>query len=563
MKQHATRTALTLSLGLFLFTSCQKETPEETPAPPTITFAGGTGERKVKTGGNITLSASVENAVKPLYTWKIGGKIVSAEPAFTFVAERAGEYFAHFRVDAENGSAEGQIKISVTDRLPPQITLNPAAMAWAGVDKVFTAEAENAGNAACVWRLNGDIVSEAATYTFNQTKTGVHLLSLKVTTEDGQDLKVITVTVLPEPRPELFFDDGRYRTPGNAAALRKMTVPAGRSLVLAPVICHIENPATFEWKVNGATQPAAGEYFTFTPTEKGAYRITVTEKSTNATAEVEVTCTDAEGTYRRTGKAGRKAHAALALDYGPAPGQFIDYQTGSTRAKALQDLQQWCDAGAQSYFHIGAYGGYFILGFDHSVSNEPDKADLQIAGNPLGTWCEQGIVWVMQDDNGNGLPDDTWYELRGSETGKPETKQRLAMTYYRPGAPSSSVLWTDNSGRTGSVDWNGHHTQQYYYPMFITEDYYTLTGTCLASTAGIGGGLEVASCYDWGYVDNNSSSADRPASHFRIEDAIQADGSPVTLQYIDFVKVHTAAAGKGAATGEVSTEAFLPVDLNF
>jgi PKD repeat protein len=544
--------------------SCSKK--DDTPPPPdpgvpAITFALGDGEQKVKISESITLTAFVENAERPAYSWKIDGKIVSTETSFTFVAEKLGEYFANFRVDAENGSAEKQLKISVLETLPPQITLGATAIAYIGIEKEFVAEADNADNAVYLWRLDGQIVSETSTYVFNQTALGNYPLTLKVTTADGQDFKTITVTVLPEQFPELFFDDGRYRTVTNAGDLRKMTVPIGKNLVLAPVICNISNATNFVWEVDGAQQSATGEYFNFTPSAEGTYLVSVTEQSTNATTKVQVTCTPPEGTYRRAG--GTKAHATLAVDYGPAPGQFINYQKGSTKAKAMQDLQTWCTNGSASYFMIGAYGGYYMLGFDHSVTNVPGKADLQVSGNAFAGWCEPGIVWVMQDENGNGLADDTWYELKGSETGKPETKQRCAMTYYKPNAPNSNVLWTDNTGRAGSVDWLGAHQQQYYYPMFIAEDYYTLTGTCLSSTAGMSGSIEVSACYEWGYADNISSNDSRLSSQFWLEDAIHLDGSPANLQYIDFIKVHTATTGKGAAVGEISTEPVLPVDLNF
>ncbi|MDR1593368.1 MAG: hypothetical protein LBS43_02630 [Prevotellaceae bacterium] len=528
---------------------------------PVVTFASGDGERRLKTGESITLTAIVENAVQPIYSWTIEGETVSTETSFTFVAGKTGEYFANFRVDATNGSVEKQIKISVLEKVPPQITMESSAIAFSGSAIELIAKANNADGATYVWKLDGKTVSETNTFTFNQTELGEYQLTLTVTNIDGEDTKVITVTVLPEHLPEMFFDDGRYRSVANAAELRKMTVPAGKSLVLAPVICNIRNPAAFVWTVDGVQQSVTGEYFTFEPQAPGTYLISVTEQSAGVTAEVEVTCTPPEGTYRRDG--GTKAHAILAFDYCPAPGQFIDYQIGSTKDEALQDLQTWCNVGAQTYFMIGAFGGYYTVGFDHSVVNVPDKADLQIDGNPFAGWCEPGIVWVMQDNNGNGLPDDTWYELKGSETGKPDTKQRCAVTYYEPKAPNSNVLWTDNAGRTGSIDWLAAHRQQYYYPMFIAGDYYTLVGTCLASTAGMTGQLESSDCYEWGYIDNTSSNDNRPNGQFRIEDAIQADGSPANLQYIDFVKVHTATTGKGAVTGEISTEAMLPVDLGF
>ncbi|MDR1681514.1 MAG: hypothetical protein LBS12_07025 [Prevotellaceae bacterium] len=558
MIKHAIRIALSLPLGLFLLISCEKETPEETPITPTITFASEEGEYKVKIGGNVTLHAVVENAVNPLFSWKIGGKVVSTEVSFTFVADRLGEYFVNFRVDAKNGSDEKQLKVSVLEKLPPKITLPSATIAYRGIAKEFSAEVENADSASWVWRLDGRIVSENPTCTFNENTLGDYALSVKVTTAEGQDLKAVTVTVLPAPLPELYFDDGRYRTVNNTDYLRKMTVPINKSLVLAPVIRNIDHPAAFVWRVDGVPQAATGEYFTFSPAAQGACLITVTEQSTGATAAVEITCTPPEGTYRRTNRDGRKNHATDAFYYIPAPGQYIGTMAGKTITSALKDLQDWCTEGINSMYMIGSFGGYYIVGFDHSVSNEPDKADLQIDGNPLGQgWCESGIVWVMQDENGNGLPDDTWYELKGSETGKPETKQRYALTYYRPRDINASVVaWTDNLGNTGAVTSGA-------YPRIITEDYYTLTGTCLASTA-YEAGFSYSRCYDWGYVDGINSNPMRPLTgHFWIEDAIRQDGSDANLQYIDFVKVHTAINAMTQGVGEISTEAKMPYDLNF
>ncbi|MDR1153853.1 MAG: hypothetical protein LBL04_04010 [Bacteroidales bacterium] len=560
MKTNLLKSVLCLyALAGMLFSCKNEDVPEADPEKPEIEIeftSGSSGEYQVKTGTNITLSVTVTHAINPVYSWKIDGKIVGVEPQFIFVAGKLGEYFVNFRVDAENGSAEKQVKISVFNKLPPQITLESATIAFSGIDRVFVAEVSDAEDAVYVWRLNGKLVSETATYTFNQTVLGDYSLSLKVTTDEGQDMKTVAITVMPEPLPELYFDNGRYRVASNTAERRTMTVPSGKSLVLAPVIRNIDHPTTFVWTVDGVTQTATGEYFTFSPAAQGTCLVTVTEQSTGATGEVEVTCTPPEGAFRRTN--GVKKHATNAFDYIPAPGRYIGSMTGMTIVSALKDLQEWCDAGADGMYMIGAFGGYYIVGFDHSVRNEPDKADLQINGNPLGqNWCESGIVWVMQDENGNGLPDDTWYELKGSETGKPATKQRYACTYYKPKDASSSVVtWTDNTGKSGAVTTGP-------YPRIITEDYYTLTGTCLASTV-LEAGLSYSSCYDWGYVDGINSSPIRPVTgHFWIEDAIQVDGSPASLQYVDFVKVHTAINAMTQNVGEISTEPKMPYDLNF
>lgn len=554
---------LFLSVSLISsFSSCSSDDNNGLTGEPTITF--GMAEYKVKVGKQITLDAKVENAINPIYSWKVAGKIVSTDPTFTFSKNDAGELFVILRIDAENGSTEEQVKVSVQDKLPPEINIINSLIAYAGKNTPIPAEVLYAENATYVWRLDGKIVSEEKNYVFNQTILGSQLLSLKVTNEDGVEMKMVTVTVLPEPKPELFFDNGHYRVASNINDKRKMTVPLGKSLVLAPVISNIANPKTFAWTVNGTTQSSTKEHLTFTPITKGVYTIVVTEQSTFAKAEVEVTCTEPEGTYFRPIKDGNKATAATVFDYIPAPGQFVDYQIGSKPAKPMTEAQNWLNTNNTSGFiHIGAFGGYWIVGFDHSVKNEAGKADLLINGNAFQGWSEPGIIWVMQDENGNGLPDDTWYELKGSEATAKTTKYRYAITYYKPNASGSNVLWTDNGGNTGSVDYNGYHTQAYYFPMFISESYYTLVGTRLAPNFFIEGGIEYAKDLGWGYVDNYNSDTTRPRNEFWIEDAIQADGTSANLTHIDFVKVHTGTIGKGSAVGEISTEACVPADLNF
>ena len=80
----------------------------------------------------------------------------------------------------------------------------------------------------------------------------------------------------------------------------------------------------------------------------------------------------------------------------------------------------------------------------------------------------------MQDINGNGLPDDEWYELKGSEAGKEETIQNFEVTYYRPEGKKMDVQWISSDGRNGWVDYlSAYHTQDYYYPAWISENSYT------------------------------------------------------------------------------------------
>jgi hypothetical protein len=355
--------------------------------------------------------------------------------------------------------------------------------------------------------------------------------------------------VLPARTPELYFDHGRRRTNLAPAGPGRYSVPLGRSLVLAPVRLYIGDNATYEWKVDGVTRAGSTtEYFTFTPSEKGSYLVTVSARDGEARAETStlVECVDPEGTYRRPVTPGSVAKVTTCYEFTPAPGQFVSIAQSATEASVRQTAQTGVNAVTDMTwaFSLGQFGGYIVTGFDHSVANEDGAYSLAIGGNAFAGWSEPGIIWVMQDENGNGQPDDTWYELKGSETGKPATKQRYSITYFKPD-PSGGV-WVDNIGNTGTFT-NG-------YPYSVKGDHVTFSGTRLAPQINVDG-LETSTGFDWGYVDNTGPS------YFRVSDAVQVDGSPANLQYIDFVKVHTAINATSSCCGEISTETGIPFDF--
>ena len=275
-------------------------------------------------------------------------------------------------------------------------------------------------------------------------------------------------------------------------------------------------------------------------------------------------------------------------EYTPAPGQFINEtktggfdgtQTTPEAAVAFAEarMSETNQKGELSpnYVSLGGFGGYIVVGFDHSIDNL-GSYDFAILGNSFSGSSEPGVVWVMQDENGNGLPDDTWYELAGSETGKAETIQNYAVTYYRPTEPYKPVQWEDNLGNTGEIEFLlAFHRQEYYYPLWIESDSYTLTGTCLKARnfdKSGNGSYWVNPEYDWGYVDNFSpidrltgdanANAEANANHFKISNAIDANGKPIHLDYIDFVKVQCAVNAQSGWLGEISTEVFGFKDLH-
>ena len=186
--------------------------------------------------------------------------------------------------------------------------------------------------------------------------------------------------------------------------------------------------------------------------------------------------------------------------------------------------------------------------------------DFAVYGNAVSGGSEPGVVWVAVDENGNGVPDDEWYELRGSEYSNAFTKRGYGVTYYRPDSPGQDVRWTDSEGQEGTIDYlSAYHTQDYYYPAWIVENQYTLSGTRLKANnydQSGNGSYWVNPDYDWGYADNFGSS------NFRIGDAMTSSGEAANLKYIDFIKVQTALNAKSGWLGELSTEVLGFEDLS-
>lgn len=257
-------------------------------------------------------------------------------------------------------------------------------------------------------------------------------------------------------------------------------------------------------------------------------------------------------------------YISKVFDYQPAPGQFINEEGLGTIAGA-----QMLVGNKNSLISLGGYGGYIVFGFDHAIVNS-DGYDIAIYGNPTSgayEWSEPGIVMVSQDKNGNGLPDDTWYELAGSQYDSSSTIRNYSITYYNPKA-TAAVTWKDNKGNTGSVLINATHNHSYYPAFAANQDSITFNGSLLRSTFGLqpGTNISINAGFPWGYSDNYSTQdnyAENSYNSFDISQAVDAAGNKTTLSSIDFVKVYTGQNNPGNATmGEVSTEIGGAADLH-
>jgi hypothetical protein len=355
---------------------------------------------------------------------------------------------------------------------------------------------------------------------FDTSTAGDRLIQIEkhgVSTNDG-----FTINVLAPSGRALFFWHGL--TPEYEPSPHQYyRVPNGRAFVLAPVQRLIPDNAVYEWKVDGVVQNGHNtEYFRYTANSaSGEHTVRVAAKvGGDEIAAAETRVIHAAGASSRPLQ-GNSGVGATKLYSVVAPGQF---GSGSDR---LGDLHGF-----------GGFGGYAVFKFDHSVAKKAGGEEIQIGGNAFSGWNEPGAIWVSQDDNNNGEPDDAWYELKGSHTLEPLTLRNYAVTYRSNGS------YVDNLG-------NGEEAAHWWrlpegVPPGITE--MTLVGTRLDMSYVIGAAAL------WGYADVFDNG------RVSLSNAIQADGTPVDLPFIDFVKIVTAVHFWEDAVNERSTEANTPKD---
>jgi hypothetical protein len=269
----------------------------------------------------------------------------------------------------------------------------------------------------------------------------------------------------------------------------------------------------------------------------------------------------------------RAQYISEILEYTPAPGQHIN-----TVPSGIPSAAGSLIGGVDGMLSLGSFGGYVVFRFEHAVHDLPDHpygVDFTIFGNALTDWSEPAVVWVMPDENRNRLPDDTWYELAGSEQDSSGTIRHYEVTYTHPGDTADpDIPWIDNHQGSGLLHVNEIHTQP-YYPMTdsfpqIDPKQYTLKGTLIRPAIDTSDpGFIKSYPKAWGYADNYPRGTapwtlpDNPETPetenaggdaFDIAWAIDSLGSPVHLDSIHFIKVQSATLATTSWLGELSTE---------
>ena len=531
--------------------------------PPKITLDNGTGIYTVKYGRELVITPTYEHIENATFCWTMDGEVLATSPTLSFSKDEVGEYYITLTVSTDYGTDEEELRVDVVELEIPTVSIagNKKMTVAVGTEVRLNASVrETSLPTTLVWSVNDNDVSVEYDYTFVAKETGNYVIKATASNADGSHSDMVEVEVLNADDIPFTWEFEKYA----------YHTVVGRKLVIKPLPSY-EHNVDYSWNVEEIDELTGSDsYFVFLADEAGTYHINAVATTSDDDNQISMTRTFVvtvygEKDFYRPKNGASQADCNKVIEYTPAPGQFInELKTGGFDASHVTPEAAVSYAESRlmegSWVSLGGFGGYVIVGFDHSIDNSRTY-DFGIISNAFDGSSEPGIVWVMQDENGNGYPDDTWYELAGSETGKFETYRDYAVTYYRPTVPKMPVQWTDNYGNNGEIDYlQQFHNQDYYYPLWIGTDSYTLTGTRLEARnydQSGNGSYWIQPHYDWGYADNFSPSdfnSENKANLFRISNAIDFEGNPINLSHIDFVKVQCAVNSKSGWLGELSTE---------
>lgn len=304
-----------------------------------------------------------------------------------------------------------------------------------------------------------------------------------------------------------------------------------------------------EWTVNGKViSDEANLLHVMAVPGDYTFRLTAGNENGESYQEIPVTIREKEYDYKEV----------KVLEFLPAPGQFTNKMPVWVEGDTQEDMNKKASAAIRDgAISLGGFGGYVVMGFNHVLLNTEGAYDFRIKGNALSTWSEPGVITVSYDANGNGLPDDEWFEIAGSAYNSPSTIKEYEITYTLAETSPMLIAWTDNQGGSGEITKNPYHSQN-YFPEWLAHTSYTLKGTKLTDegvydTSG-NGTYWVSMPFAYGYVDNCMETQD--CSKIKIDWAVDKDGNPVKLKGVDFVRVHCGINALAGWLGEVSTEIY-------
>lgn len=144
--------------------------------------------------------------------------------------------------------------------------------------------------------------------------------------------------------------------------------------------------------------------------------------------------------------------ADAVVSYAPAPGQFVNNALYNNPARALGAPIGGGTLAADNtkVVSLGGFGGSITLKFNQTVVDDPCNPfgldaiifgnAFLVAGNPNRHWAEGAVIEISRDANANGLADDAWFVIPGSQGPLPIESQDWDNN---PGTstPPSNLAW--------------------------------------------------------------------------------------------------------------------------
>lgn len=332
-------------------------------------------------------------------------------------------------------------------------------------------------------------------------------------------------------------------------------VEIGESLPLTPIVANGAN-SVYSWSVNGSVV-SSEKVFSFKPLKIGDYTLQL-KVSNDAGSDDKTILISAFSNF--------SPYITKVFDYQYGPGQNATLIAADWKGSDFIG-EPW--TGSKTYTSLGGWGGYIIAGFDHTIKNG-EGADFAIFAQP-GAGSEPGVVYVMNDSNNNGIPDDgEWAEIKGSEFNNSETIHDYQVTYYKP-VDNGNVTWKDNLGNGGELIphygssswwWSGYgdKTEVQFTGEKLPDAYINTSTQVNVENWAVRPGLFTsgyAECYF--NLDYNNSLK---ANLFDISDAVDKAGNKVNISGITFLKVQSGVFQIAGWLNEVSPEISGAADLS-
>jgi len=226
------------------------------------------------------------------------------------------------------------------------------------------------------------------------------------------------------------------------------------------------------------------------------------------------------------------------------------------------------------FIYLGGFGGYVVAGFNHDIKNE-NGPDFEVFAFS-GASPEPAIVYVMSDDNEDGKPNDTWYELKGNQL--ENSRRNYKLTYYKADTTNvvpenRNITWIDSDNKKGELicGFGGINSSEWWWP-FTTTDSITFTGTRLPDSYVNGVSPETPywtvpkSLFTDGYAENmygNDFETIMGGNKLDISNAIDSAGKAIQISKIRFIKIQTGVLQQAGPVNEVSSEIRGAMDLRY